>query len=143
MFYIPHNRVYTPNTGPSLTKQSFKDECDVNNILRKYQKTGLITHSNPRSGTFDDLPSDIDFQQSMNTIIAAESAFTSLPSSLRRRFNNSPEEFLSFVYDPANTNELIELGLATNKSGPGQSPGDATPAEPAPAEQKTPPEKKA
>ena len=30
----------------SLTKQMHKKECDINNILAKYQKTGAITHLN-------------------------------------------------------------------------------------------------
>lgn len=29
---------------PSMAQQHFKDECDVNNILRKYESTGLVTH---------------------------------------------------------------------------------------------------
>ena len=28
----------------SLTKQSFKDECDINNIMNKWVKNGILTH---------------------------------------------------------------------------------------------------
>ena len=41
---------------PSLTKQSFKDECNINNIMSKYMKDGLIGHVNKHQGRYDDLP---------------------------------------------------------------------------------------
>ena len=28
----------------TMTEQAHKDECDVNNIIKKYDKTGLINH---------------------------------------------------------------------------------------------------
>ena len=31
-------------TQPSLTRQSFKDECDVNQIVKRYTETGMINH---------------------------------------------------------------------------------------------------
>lgn len=37
--------------------------------------------------------------------------FDTLPSKLRLRFGNDPAEFLSFVEDPANDQEMIDLGL--------------------------------
>ena len=36
-----------------LTRQSFKDECDVNNIVKTYSETGMINHiprGNPQYG---------------------------------------------------------------------------------------------
>jgi len=40
-------------TEPSLTRQSFKDECDVNQIVKRYTETGMINHiprANPEYG---------------------------------------------------------------------------------------------
>ena len=28
----------------AMTKQSFKDECDINKIMAKFQKTGALNH---------------------------------------------------------------------------------------------------
>lgn len=136
-FYRKHSRVFAPLSGESRTKQAFKDECDINRILMKYQKTGLLTHVQTYGGRYEDLPSNLDYQESLNAIIAAETAFMSLPSSLRLRFGNDPAEFLGFVSNPANSNELVELGLATSRppaeqSG-GPAPSGAAPAAPAPA----------
>lgn len=48
--------------GEGKTHQSFKDECDINNIVRTYTNTGIVTHvarlkpqygDNPESTFFD------------------------------------------------------------------------------------------
>lgn len=151
-FHRPHKRITFSTRGPSRTKQSFKDECDINRILKKYEKTGLLTHTSKYAGRYEDLPSDVDYQASLNAIMQAEEAFFSLPSKLRARFDNDPEGFLAFVQNPANENELVELGLANarpsadlqdvNSSPPRRAGANATApkapvsgAEPPPAEQ--------
>lgn len=98
--------------GPSMTKQSFKAQCDVNNILKKYQKTGLIEHVNQYQGDYHDLYDVVDYQTALNIVIEANDAFNSLPSSIRKKFNNSPQEFLAFVSDENNIDEMYELGIA-------------------------------
>lgn len=96
-----------------MTKQEFVRECDVNNILKQYSQTGMLKHvsANANTGMYADLPDAIDFQDSLHTIKAAEAAFMSLPSKLRARFDNEPTEFLAFVQDPRNADELVSLGL--------------------------------
>jgi len=146
--YRPHDRsdtwytgeVEDPFTGeitkpPSMTKQSFAAECDINNILKQYKKTGMIQHINAQaqSGRYMDLPDESDFQTALNTVMEAEAAFASLPSKLRQRFGNDPAEFLEWMADPANQAEAIELGLATdNRPAPGPEPSQEAP--PAPPE---------
>lgn len=98
--------------GEGLAQQHFKDECDVNRILKKYQKTGLIDHVSRYQGNYSDLAEVPDFQDAMNAVIAANVAFDTLPSSIRKRFGNDPIEFLDFVHDPANGDALVEMGLA-------------------------------
>jgi len=110
--YGQSERVQTRVSGLTLTKQSFKRECDINHIISKYQQTGLIEHVSRYQGQYADLTDYPDYQESMNKVIDANNAFMSLPSSLRKRFSNDPAEFLHFVSDPANANELIALGLA-------------------------------
>lgn len=114
-FYRKHSRVHPPVGGPSLTQQHMKDECDINRILKKYQKDGILRHVSRFGGRYEDLPDSIDYQESLNAVMAAEAAFLSLPSSVRSRFENDPGRFLAFVGDPANENEMIDLGLATRR----------------------------
>lgn len=146
-FYRPHprvtqdNQIIDPNTGevqtpPSMTKQSFAAECDINNILRQYKKTGMISHINAQAskGMYLDLPAEVDFQTALNTVIRAEEAFDTLPARLRARFNNDPAEFLIFSTDPRNQKELIELGLAQAIPKPDQAvPPVSAPPAPVPA----------
>lgn len=92
------------------TKQEFKDDCDINVLLKRYQETGSLEHVNQRQALFADV-SAMDYQEAMNIIADARSAFLDLPAKVRDRFNNDPHEFLAFVEDPENAAEAGELGL--------------------------------
>lgn len=109
----PRQRVAINFEGPSRTKQSFRDECDINNIMRKWQKTGLVTHVSKYQGDYSDLTNVQSYHESCNQVLAAQEAFASLPSSLRSRFQNDPGQFLEFVGNDANRDEAIKLGLIT------------------------------
>lgn len=115
----------TLNLEPSLTKQEFQDECDINSIMAKFEKTGEILHSNevtPRYGDFTLVP---DYQSALNFVAESEAMFASLPSKARDRFANQPEQFLAFVSDPANIPEMKALGLF---NPPPASDGVSSPA---------------
>lgn len=103
--------------GPSETKQAFKNECDINFLLRNYNKTGLISHVNKHQGQYTDLPENIDYHTALTAVINAQATFDSLPSKLRKRFFNSPHSFLEFVSNPDNHDEMIKLGLTTAGAG--------------------------
>jgi phage internal scaffolding protein len=98
--------------GPGLAQQHFKDECDVNRILSKYQKTGLIDHVNHFQGDYADLSAVPDFQESLNAVLDAQAAFDTLPSTIRKQFDNDPAAFLDFVHNPDNRDEMVKMGLA-------------------------------
>lgn len=108
---VNRRRVSLDCGDEAVTKQSHKAECDINNILRQYQRTGILTHVQNARPTYGDLPSDVDFQQAMNTILEAESAFLALPSKVRAHFDNDPERFLASFYDPAQAEDLRRFGL--------------------------------
>lgn len=119
-FYRPHGRRgldgSDPETGeipPPLTKQSFKAECDINNIIKSFSQTGMVTHISERAakGQYVDLPDSVDFQEALATVEEARTAFMSLPSKIRDRFGSDPEKFLAFLHDPANEAEARALGL--------------------------------
>lgn len=111
----------------SATKQSFAEECDINNIMAKYRVTGLVDHTSAHGGVYTDLPTEIDYHENLNSVIAAEQAFQSLPAKMRAKFDNDPAKFLGFVLNPDNKAEIDEMGLGLHESPP------AAPAAPAPA----------
>ncbi|AXH75173.1 MAG: internal scaffolding protein [Microviridae sp.] len=110
-------RVYQPHgSEPSATKQEFKDDCDINNILRKYQRTGALNHFAKYAGTYGDF-SPRDLQESYDLLKRAQAMFDELPSSIRKEVA-TPEGFLSFVQNPDNKKRMAELGLVKAPTPP-------------------------
>lgn len=124
---LAHGELVRP---PSMTKQEFVRECDINNILKQYSVSGMLNHINSKAsqGTYADLPDAVDFQDSLHQVEAARAAFMTLPSKLRARFDNEPAQFLAFVGDPANLDEMRKLGLA--KPAPEEPPAPSSPTPP-------------
>lgn len=114
-----------------ITKQAMKAECDIHNILRQYQRTGIITHITQRQARYMDLPDELDFQAAQNTIIQAEAAFASLPAKVRDSFDNDPAAFLAAVQDPEQADKLRDLGVLKpleKAVGPSTASAAPTPA---------------
>lgn len=96
---------------PSVTKQSFKDECDINNIVRRYEQTGEFPYINPREAQFGDV-TGLEFRAMLDTVNEANAAFAALPAEIRDRFNHDPVKFVDFCSNADNAEELVKLGLA-------------------------------
>lgn len=105
-------RVQKVFVGSSLAKQAFKKECDINAIMARYEKNGLISHVNRFQGQYGDFTDPPGYQDALNKVISAQDMFMTLPAKVRARFGNDPGEFLEFVQDPRNSDELVKLGLA-------------------------------
>ena len=101
---------------PSLTKQSFADECDFNSVMGRWERTGTIEHVNPAAPQFADVSAMPDYQAALNTVVAANAAFDALPSGLRERFGNDPAQLVAFLEHDGNRDEALKLGLIVDKS---------------------------
>lgn len=104
-------RVQLKFSEPSRTKQAFKNECDINQILAKYQKTQMLTHVNSHQGNYGDFSNATDYQTALNSVMAANEAFMGLSSTIRSRFNNNPASFIDFISDDQNYDEAFKLGI--------------------------------
>nr|UXQ87958.1 MAG: internal scaffolding protein [Microvirus sp.] len=130
-------RVYALESKISLTKQSFKDECDITNILNQYTKTGILTHRNPNTPQYGYAPAN-DFREALEIVRIANDSFMELPADIRRKFNNNPNEFLEFAQNPNNRAEMADMGLLdlppTDVPNSHQEPvtGSTAPSEPNP-----------
>jgi phage internal scaffolding protein len=100
---------------PTLAQQHFKDECDINNILRQFNITGNLPEA-PLSPRYGDFSGIMDYHSALNAVIAAEDGFMALPADLRARFQNDPENLISFLDDESNRDEAIKLGLVDQKA---------------------------
>lgn len=131
---------YDPKDGPeafleaSLTEQSFKDETDVNNIVKQFEQTGMLPSGTGPAARYGDFSEYPDFQTAQNIVVGANAAFAALPADLRDRFNNDPARLMAFIEDDTNLDEAVKLGLVNKPSPSPESAVEAAPvAEKAPA----------
>ncbi len=97
----------------SRTKQSFAKDADINNILAKFLKTGVLGSGlvSERIGAFADVSSGDSYRNVLDKVAAAEASFMTLDSDVRFRFDNKVANVLDFLADPDNHDEAVELGL--------------------------------
>ena len=99
------------------TRQEMKKECDVNNIMRRYKKTGKLPDMIKLNPKFGDFAKVTDYHESLNLIIKAENQFNCLSAEIRKRFNNDPAEMLNAInnMDESNIEEFTKLGIIKPK----------------------------
>lgn len=83
--YQSRARVQIEFDDDSLTHQEFKDDCDINNLVENWLKTG-VAFFNPKSPIYGDVSEFPTFQESQNLMAALRAGFEAL----------SPEEKLEF-----------------------------------------------
>jgi phage internal scaffolding protein len=96
---------------PTLAQQQFKDDCNLNSIMERYNRTGELTHFRDVAASYGDFTAISDLHSALNTVHAAQSTFDALPADLRARFFNDPARFVDFCSDAKNLPELASLGL--------------------------------
>lgn len=115
--YASHSRVQPTLNPKSMTHQSMAPECDINGIMKKYERTGILEHRNTfegQYGSFIDGPAD--YHEAMNAVLEADEMFQTLPAGIRRRFHNDAGAFLEYANDPDNAQDMVRMGLATRTS---------------------------
>lgn len=114
---------FNTEIDPSRTHQEFKDECDVNQFIKKHKSINPTQftqwfNSPPQSGVYADLTSLPSYEEALQTIILAQNSFEALPSELRQRFDNDPQKLINFLDDPKNEEESIKLKLRIKQEAP-------------------------
>lgn len=110
----------------SRARQEFKEESDINTIIDRFGigENPIEAHKWVTDVDIADAPND--YQSVMNQLNEARDQFMSLPARVRSRFNNSPHEFVSFVSDANNLDEMVSLGLAERRDPPVSAPVSAS-----------------
>ncbi|AXH76366.1 MAG: internal scaffolding protein [Microviridae sp.] len=125
------------NDGPSLTRQEFTEECDINAIMKKYEATGVMPQPGrePIYWDADAVPSNL--QDAANAMIYANGLFMQLPAAVRKEFDNDAVKFVDFASNAENGPKLKEWGLTAPELAPGApvrvevvAPTPPTPAPP-------------
>lgn len=97
-------------TKDSLVQQNQADECDINNIVKRFERGGTVP-GNPSQPQFLDLSAPMTYQEMLNHTLEVQKAFERLPPMVRERFRNDPLEMVNFVMDEENRLEAEKIGL--------------------------------
>lgn len=109
-------RVQTIVQGDPLTRQSFKEECDINNIVETYRRTGVVPSSAGAAPQYGDAP-DISLFEA--ACVQAEIASAATEGA----FDPDPEP------DNPETPETPPEASEAVKDAPKDAPEDAAPDE--------------
>ncbi len=125
--YYPH---ITTQGGKSRTKQSFRDQTDINEIVKRHAQTGLYDHLNNTQPTYGDFSQSTELLIALDTVAEARENFASLPADVRALCQNNPVQFLARLADPELFDDLVEAGLPVEDSY--EVPESRKPPEPEP-----------
>lgn len=117
--------------GDSMTEQHHARACDVNTIMAKYLKSGVIDHIKQYEPQFGDV-SNLDFKTSMDQVAAVKSEFHNLPAFVRDHYKQDPGAYLDAVSTEEGIEELRKLkppGQKYDRDGNREVP-ENTPTEP-------------
>lgn len=105
---MKRNRQIHPKCGKTLTEQHHEKACNINNIMAKYAKTGIIDHVNRHEARYGDV-TGADFESAMALVKQAEEEFLGLPAAIRAHFNNDPAAYLNQVQTDEGVAELLNF----------------------------------
>jgi len=108
-------RVQLDCSSPKLTDQSYKNLCDINNIMAQYAKTGTFGHVASRQPQYIDNTTIPNLENAFSIARNATDLFNSLPPDIRKLMDNNPINLESFVHNPDNADMLLKHGLIVKR----------------------------
>lgn len=94
-----------------IVEQHHSDDTIIQNILKRYDQTGVFYHVNQAQATYQDNTIFNEYADMYDKIQAADANFAALPAEIRAKFNNNTGEFLEFVNNDSNIEQMKEMGL--------------------------------
>lgn len=91
----------------SLTKQAFAAECDINNIVEKFQRTGQMPVTNNLEARYEHVPV-LDLKDSLDLVFAARKEFNELPDEVKTSFGHDEDNYYNFLSNPDHFIDEIE-----------------------------------
>lgn len=116
-------------SGPGRVKQQFREESDINAIMARWRKTGILPSGTAKVPMYGDFSNADEYLTMSLKVMEAEASFKALPAAIRSRFDHSPAELIAFMDDPENLEEAIEMGIIPD---PTPEPEPEPEPEPAP-----------
>lgn len=109
--YDERKREGFETTGESLTQQHFAQEADIRTIIKKHDRTGIISHVARGVAQYGDYSEVNEYREALDKVNTATANFMALPSELRAMFDNDAGAFFEFATNPKNDEKMIQLGL--------------------------------
>lgn len=85
---------------------------DINYILERYNRTGLISHVNKHEAQYGEFK-EFDFQRNQNMIAQLTQTFEELPANVRRDFDDKVENFAEYIASQENIEDMKD-GIIDN-----------------------------
>ena len=104
--------------GGGRTKQEFREECDINVLMKRYERTGVPPSARIGNPTYVDAADLPSYMEALQLVRDAHENFEALPARVRAEFQNDPQAFVQFASDPANKEKLREWGLGAPVEAP-------------------------
>lgn len=128
--YGDRNRVSFETVGESETQQHFAQEADIKTIIKKHDRTGIISHVARGVAHYGDYSEINEYREALDMVNSANASFGMLPAELRKMFDNDAGAFFEFATDPKNEEKMIQMGLKEAPPSPVEVPsGSAKKAE--------------
>lgn len=100
---------------------SFRESCDINNIVARFNAGDVSVLSRSQGAFFDATQLPHTYAEMLNTVINAEATFNQLPLEVRERFENNYVKWLSMMDDA----EQFALMMGVSHETPEDVKGDA------------------
>lgn len=107
-----YKRVSTAVEGKSATDPQYLKDCDINEVIRRYN---LGMEPRTVGGQYGDFSDVGDFSACLEKVNRVNDLFSSLPAEVRARFGHDAKAFAAFALNPENVQECIKLGIFTER----------------------------
>ncbi len=110
MYGVEYSAVL-PGDEPGA-KQSMKDECDIEQIVMRYKKTGLVDHLAQGVPAFVDVSELGDYRAVIEQVRLVERYFAGLPALVRSSFENDASLYMDYLETDPSPEDMETRGLA-------------------------------
>lgn len=110
--FVEHAPVFEVNEEPSMTRQEFAGDCDINVLMAHYERNAVVPPQNQREPMYFDASEVPDFRTSLDIAREASEAFMRVPAVVRKELDNDVYKFVEYAQDPANLDQMRKWGLA-------------------------------
>lgn len=132
--YVGRERLGFETVGDSLTQQHFAKEADIKTIIKKHDRTGIISHVARGVAHYGDYTEVNEYREALDMVNSANASFMELPAEVRAMFDNDAGSFFEFATNPENDDKMIEMGLKVAPPSPVEAPSRSAKAAEAKAE---------